>query len=128
MRGARDEELKNGTTAKYIYYGCNRSIDKNCKGPYVREDDLIRQLCKLIDNIGYNDLAVQVKFEDELKRFNRFQRGVLQFSDGKIKQKEIDLKTHIKYVLHEGSNQEKRELMGCFKSRIKVVDGVVAIE
>ena len=121
------KELKNGTIAKYIYYGCTRARDKNCKGVYIREDELIKQMCKLIDDIDYNDLAVQIKFEDELKRFNRFQRGVLKFDDKKKEQKEVDYKTYIKYVLHEGSNQEKRELMGCFKSKIKLIDGVINI-
>ena len=121
------KQLKDGMVAKYIYYGCNRSIDKNCKGRYIREDDLIDQICKLIDGIDYNDLAVQVKFEDELKKFNKFQKGVLKISNRNAERDEIDLKTYIKYVLNEGSNEEKRELMSCFKSRIKVNEGMVTI-
>lgn len=122
------KQLKNGTTAKYIYYGCCRSIDKQCKNTYVREDDFINQIIPLLDKIDYNDLGIQVKFEDELKRFNKFQKGVLQLGNSLTKHQDIDLKTYIKYNLREGTNQEKRELMGCFKSRIKVTDGTVMIE
>jgi len=31
------------------------------------------------------------------------------------KHKDIDLKTYAKYILRDGTNEEKRELMGCFK-------------
>ena len=122
------KQLKDGTVAKYIYYGCNRSIDKNCKGKYIREDELISQICNQLDKINYNDFGIQVKFEDELKRFNKFQKGVLQLNNSQKKHRDIDYRTYIKYTLREGSDQEKRELMGCFKSRIKVTEGVVNIE
>jgi len=38
------------------------------------------------------------------------------------------LKTYVKYTLKEGSNEEKRELMGCFKSKIRITKGIVTIE
>lgn len=36
--------LKDGTIAKYCYYGCTRARDRFCKNQYVREDVLIEQL------------------------------------------------------------------------------------
>ncbi len=45
-----------------------------------------------------------------------------------VKHSDVDLKTYVQYILKEGSNEEKRELMGCFKSRIKVTKKVVTIE
>lgn len=116
------KQLKDGTSAKYIYYGCSRSRDRNCKNPYLREEDLVNQLIKLIDKIDFNQTGVQVKFEEELKRFNKFHRGVLGVSGKKEKHQDIDLKTYAKYILKEGSNEEKRELIGCFESRLIVQD------
>ena len=121
--------LKDGTTARYVYYGCGRSKDHSCKtNKYLREEELIEQLVQLLDKIDLNQLGVQIKFEEELKRHNKFQRTVLGFSGEKDKHKEIDLKTYAKYILKEGINEEKRELMGCFKSKIKITKGVVTIE
>ena len=122
------KQLKDGTVAKYIYYGCGRSKDRHCKNPYLREDELTEQLIKIMDKININGVGIQIKFEEELKRFNKFQRGVLGFSKTGNKHEDIDLKTYAKYILREGTNEEKRELMGCFKSRIKVLKGVVTIE
>jgi site-specific DNA recombinase len=112
--------LKNGTTAKYIYYGCGRSKDRHCKNPYIREDELTEQLIQLLDQIDLNQTGVKMKFETELKRYNKFHRSVLGIQNPSVIVKEIDLKTYAKYILKDGTNEEKRELMGCFRSEIKV--------
>ncbi len=114
------KQLKDGTSAKYIYYGCSRSRDRHCKNQYMREEELVEQLVKLMDKIDFNQTGVQMKFEDELRRFNKFHRGVLGVSGSKQKHMDIDLKTYAKYILKEGSNEEKRELMGCFESKVVV--------
>jgi DNA invertase Pin-like site-specific DNA recombinase len=121
--------LKDGTTARYIYYGCGRSRDHHCTGnKYLREEELIDQLTLLLDQVDFNQFGVKIKFENELRRHNKFQRTVLGFSGEKGKHEDIDLKTYVKYILKEGTNEEKRELMGCFKSKIKITKGIVTID
>ncbi len=121
------KQLKDGTVAKYIYYGCGRAKDRHCKNQYMREEELVEQLVKLLDQIEFNDSQMQYKFEEELKRFNKFQRGVLGIGNSQAKHQDIDLKTYAKYILKEGTNEEKRELIGCFKSKINIVKGVVVV-
>ena len=121
------KQLKDGTVAKYVYYGCGRSRDRHCKNPYLREEELTEQLVKLMDQIDLNQTGVQLKFEEELRRYNKFHRGVLGINKRAEKHEDIDLRTYAKYILREGTNEEKRELMGCFKSRIKVTKQVVTI-
>ncbi|MFH1353774.1 MAG: recombinase family protein [bacterium] len=120
--------LKDGTTARYIYYGCGRSKDRSCRNPYLREEDLIGQISTILDQIDLNKAGVRHKFEDEIKRHNRFNRAVLGIKNPTGKHSDIDLKTYVQYILKDGSNEEKRELMGCFKSRIKVTKKVVTIQ
>lgn len=122
------KQLKDGTVAKYIYYGCGRSKDRTCKSQYLREEELTSQLVKLIDQIDLNQTGIQIKFNEELKRYNKFNRGVLGMNNPNSKHREIDLKTYAKYILIDGSNEEKRELIGCFKSKIRVTEKVVTIE
>jgi site-specific DNA recombinase len=122
------KQLKDGTVAKYIYYGCGRARDLHCKNSYLREEELIEQIIKALDQIDFNQLGIQHKFEEELRRFNKFQRGVLGYSNSKTAHEEVDIKTYVKYTLKEGTGAEKRELMGCFKSRIKITKGLVTIE
>ncbi len=123
------KQRKDGTTARYVYYGCGRTRDKQCKGnTYLREEELVEQLLKIIDQIDINQINVQMKFEDELKRHNKFQRTVLGLSDPSATHEEINIKTYAKYILKDGTNEEKRELMGCFKSKFTVENGAVTIE
>ena len=120
---------KDGTTIRYVYYGCGRSKDHHCTGnKYLREEDLVEQLLGILDQIDLNELGIEMKFKEELKRHNKFQRTVLGFSKTDAAHEEIDLKTYAKYILKEGTNEEKRELMGCFKSKLKITKGIVTIE
>jgi hypothetical protein len=80
-----------------------------------------------MSKVIFNPTAVQMKFEDELKRFNKFHRGVLGVSGKKAQHKDIDLKTYAKYILKEGSNDEKRELMGCLESKVVVKNKIINI-
>ena len=41
---------------------------------------------------------------------------------------DIDIRNYAKYILREGKDIEKRELLGCFKSKIKIAKGMITIE
>jgi DNA invertase Pin-like site-specific DNA recombinase len=113
------KQLKDGTTAKYIYYGCSRARDRNCKNLYIREEELIVELLKIIDQVNVNELGLRNKLDEEIQRFNRFQGHVLQVvGKAKIDATELDVRAYAKYVLREGSVTEKRELLGNFRSRL----------
>lgn len=121
--------LKDGTTARYVYYGCGRTRDKNCRGnKYLREEALIEQLVSLLPKLEFNEHGIRYKFEDELKRFNKFQRTVLGREKSGTAHEEVDIRTYARYILKEGTNEEKRELMGCFRSKLKITKGLVTIE
>lgn len=102
--------------------------DHHCKNKYLREEELIDQLVTVLDQVDFSEAGMRHRFEEELKRFNKFQRGVLGYAKPGEKHVDVDLRTYAKYILKEGTNEEKRELMGCFKSRIKITQGIVTIE
>jgi len=112
------KKQKNGNVHRYVYYGCTRSRDLHCKGGYLREEDLINQLIGILDKLSVNELGVKDKFEKELERYNQFRRIVLGISKGqKLPDEKIDIKTYAKYLLREGTIVEKRELLGCLRSK-----------
>lgn len=53
---------KDGSHARYVYYGCSRARDRNCKNPYIREEELITKLIGLLDTIDVNELGIRIKF------------------------------------------------------------------
>jgi hypothetical protein len=103
-------------------------MKKDIKLEWHTEKRIVKNLIPYDKNPRILSPKQQDDLMKSLKKFNKFQKGVLQLNNSSTKHRDIDLKTYIKYTLREGSKEEKRELMGCFKSRIKVTDGVVVIE
>lgn len=122
------KELKDGTTAKYVYYSCSKSKDRNCKNKYIREEELIDELLKVIDKVNINELGMRMKLEEEIKRFNRLQRLATRGTPKmKIDENDIATKEYAKYVLKEGSVTEKRELLGHLRSRLLLEDKKITL-
>lgn len=116
------KQLKDGSQTKYIYYGCNRSKDRNCKNKYIQENELIEELLKIIDQADINEIGIQDKMKEEIKRFNIFQRSILNNKEKIELPKELEIKNYLKYILREGSKIEKREVLGNLKSKISYTD------
>lgn len=114
--------LKDGTVVKYVYYGCCRAKDKWCKNKYIREEELISELIKILDQVDLNELGMRAKFEDEIERFNKFQGVIFGKEKSDLKKKEVDIRAYAKYLLKEGSIVEKRELLGDLRSRLVYKD------
>jgi hypothetical protein len=75
-------------------------------------------LLKLLDKVDINELGMRQKLEDEIARFNIFQRSVLQTTVKSDKDHVTDIRNYAKYILKEGTVMEKRELLANLRSRI----------
>jgi hypothetical protein len=122
------KKLRDGTTAHYIYYGCTRARDRDCKNQYIREEELIAELLKIFDQININELGMKTKLEDEIKRFSHFQRTVFG-SDGmqEADEAEVNIRAYAKYLLRQGSISKKRELLGNLRSRLMYLNRRVTL-
>lgn len=121
------KKLKNGGYNRHIYYGCTKAKDKNCKSGYISEEDLIKQLQKQVEKLDFKKLPVQDKIEGEIKRFKKFQ----MMATGKnqnIDVSDVDVKNYIKFLLKEGDDQEKRELLTCLNGEILLKHKIVEIK
>jgi hypothetical protein len=116
------KELKDGGANRYIYYACSRGRDRNCKNKYIREEDLINELLKILDKVNINELGMRQKLEEEISRFNIFQRSVLGSTEKIQNNKETDIRNYAKYILKEGTTVEKRELLSHLRSKITYKD------
>jgi site-specific DNA recombinase len=121
------KELKNGTTAKYIYYGCTRAKDRNCKNPYIREEELITELLHIIDQVDINELGMRAHLEDEIRRFNLLQKVVNKKSSIALEDTEVNIREYAKYLLKEGSVSEKRSLLRNLRSKLVYVDKKITL-
>lgn len=121
------KQLKDGGANRYIYYSCSRARDRNCKNMYIREEDLILELLKILDKVNINELGMRQKLEDEIARFNIFQRSVLGAKEKIKTDADTDIRNYAKYILKEGTTIEKRELLANLRSRIMYKDKTLTL-
>ena len=121
------KQLKDGGSNRYIYYSCSRAKDRNCKNKYIREEDLITELLKILDQVNLNELGMRQRLEDEIVRFNIFQRSVLGAKDKVAARSDTDIRNYAKYILKEGTVNEKRELLANLRSRIIYKDKTLTL-
>lgn len=122
------KKQKNGNTHRYIYYTCCKSADKHCKSGYIREEDLVEKLTELIDNIHLDEIGMKEKIKSEIERHKQFNVGILGIKGETIKVADVDIRNYAKHVLRNGTTFEKRELIGCLKSKILMNNKEVKIQ
>ena len=112
------KKLASGDMAHYVYYGCNRSRNIQCKEGYIREEEVIKQLVAVIGNLEMNEGIIKKKFDEEYKRMAKFQKSFLNVHDNGSLEKDFDPKRYAVHMLNRGTIEEKRELLGCIKNKM----------
>ncbi len=121
------KKLKNGGVARYVYYGCTKARGVECKCGYTEEKEILKQFNELIENLNLNEIEVKEKIKADVERFSKLQKFLLGTKE-KIDIPSIDVRGYAKYVLKEGNDIEKRELLGCLKSRICLANKKITLE
>lgn len=117
------KKLKDGTTNRYVYYGCTKFKDKNCPCGYVREEDLIEQLASVLDVVSLDEIGMKDRIKAEIESHNEFQESVLgKEVKEKIRIKEIDIRNYAKHILRKRPMPEKRELLKHLRSKLVLKD------
>lgn len=120
------KKLKNGGVARYVYYGCTKARGVDCKCGYTEERELLKQFNELIEKINLNEIEVKEKVKYDVERFSKLQKFLLGTKE-KINIPNIDVRGYAKYVLKEGTDIEKRELLGCLKSKICLANKKISL-
>ena len=124
-----DEKFKNqkdGTVHRHVYYKCTKVRDKECKCGYINEIDLVTQLEALMENIDLDELGIKEKIKKEVARFKKFQKVLLGITQP-IQIDDIDIRDYTRFILRDGEDHEKRELLSCLKSKIALKEKVVVL-
>ncbi|MDD2807483.1 MAG: recombinase family protein [Patescibacteria group bacterium] len=117
-----------GSIKRYVYYHCNRFKDYNCKEAYVREETLIEELLKIIDQIELDKLGTLKKMQQEMERYQKFNTLISKGNNrDEIKMSEVDIKEYVKYLLAEGTRDEKREILACLKTELYLKNQKVSL-
>jgi len=81
----------------------------------------------MLDNLDLDEIGMREHLKSEVERYKKFQSRVLGVKD-KIKVADIEIRNYAKYVLREGPNFEKRELLSCLKSKLVMQNKVLSFD
>ena len=120
---------KNGNKHRYVYYHCSKGKDRDCKQPAIREEELLKQLLNIIDKVDLDEIGAQEKIKQEVARYRKFSYGVLG-QDVAFERRpiDVDIRSYAKYILIEGSKDEKRELLSCLRSRLELKEKTIYLK
>ncbi len=125
-----DEKFKhqqNGNVHRYVYYGCTKHNDKNCKSGYINEEELVEQLANLMDQIDLDSIGMKEKIKIDIERHKKFQSGLLGIKETKVRVADVDIRNYAKYILRDGQIHEKHELLLCMKSKITLANKKISM-
>lgn len=122
------KNLKDGTVNRYVYYGCTKAKDKNCKCGYINETELIEQFIQLIDKIDLDETSIKQKLKSEVERIKRFNKSILGNTHQRIEIEDIDIKNYAKYTLKDGSLIEQRSILECITNKILLNNKNIILE
>jgi site-specific DNA recombinase len=120
------KKQKNGPPKRHVYYGCTKARDKNCKCGYINETELIEKLQNLTDELDLKKTPMQNKIKAEIRRFKKFQ-GMVTGKSHAIEVEDVDVQNYAKFLLKEGDDQEKRELLSCLKGEIQLREKTIRL-
>ena len=118
---------KNGNVHRYVYYGCTRHNDKNCKSGWINEEELVEQLANLMDKIDLDSIGMKERIKTDIERHRKFQSGLLGIQETKVKVADVDVRNYAKYMLREGTTFEKRELLSCLRSKVMLAHKILSL-
>lgn len=121
------KHLKNGKTNRYVYYKCTRVRDPFCKNDRINEEDLVVLLQDLVNDLDLKMVPMRERVTEELKRFRKFEQMLLG-NKSTATVKDIDIRDYAKFILQEGSVEEKREFLRCLNSEILLMNKKVILK
>lgn len=123
---------KDGSIKRYIYYHCTKFNDFHCPEPYIREEELVEQLSKLLKYVSTTEILLRPILKPELDKFMLIQQRYQNqnIDNGQIGteveiEQGFDLTKFIEYIFKEGTKEQKRELIGCLNTTIYLENRVV---
>ncbi len=95
----------------------------------IREDALIIQLLDMVDTLDVNTISLSDTLKEEIRRYNLFQSQLLRKdSRDVVSVKQINLREFMRYIIANGSKDEKREILAMIQADIVLKDKQVYIE
>lgn len=105
-------KLKNGGRHRHVYYHCTRFNDRKCPEPYIEEKELIKFIIDFIDKTDEKNIHIPEKLSGAMMEYQKLVKDTIFLNSDKfIDDIEIGVKDYAKYILKEGTNNAKKDLI-----------------
>jgi site-specific DNA recombinase len=126
------KKLKNGETNRYVYYHCSRQVNRDCKEPFVTEEELARKLVEFIQNTDPKHINISEALRNKITSFQRIRNKILE----KYKiatEKDLDLPSYLEYISQEGKREKITEVVGAIEHELfihnrEIVKGRISLK
>ncbi len=96
----------------HIYYHCSRFKDRNCKEGYVEEKELIKLLCRLIDEVDETKITIPESLKETMGIYKKLVFDTIYANTDRLEEEiEISLKDYAKYILKDSPPKAKNDLV-----------------
>ncbi len=114
----------NRHSKSYTYYRCNKyGGTKRCEEKYIREDELIESIAKLVDQFKAKELRIHKKITREVQKMNELHE--ITMGEGAKKVTELE---YIHYILKKGTPVEKKDFLSTLEGQLFLKGGKVWFE
>jgi site-specific DNA recombinase len=120
------KKLKDGGINRHVYYRCSRSRNQNCNYKAVNEQTLIKQIVKIIKDVSIKNLPMKEKIRSEVDRIKKFYSMILN-EEAQVYLKDVHSIAYATFILQEGSIEEQRDIMNCFKGQLILQDKKISL-
>jgi hypothetical protein len=84
---------------------------------------------QLVDKIDIDEFEAREKIQEEINKYKQFSYAVLgRETEFDKKTIEADMRNYIKHVLKTGTEDQKREILGCLKSEVVLLDKKILLK
>jgi len=99
-----------GTKARHVYYMCSKYTKRQCKQKPINEKDLIPQLIKMMDGVNIDKFLLRKEYKYEIDKYRKYSTKLSSKYQKEAKE-HIDVRSHMKYVVANGSPEERQRLL-----------------
>jgi len=105
-------QLKSGGKRRHVYYHCTRFNNRKCPEQYIEEKDLIKLFIDIINKTEEKDIKIPEKLKGAMMEYQKLVSDTIYYNTDRLTDDiEIGVKDYAKYILREGTNKAKRDLV-----------------
>ena len=112
--------LSNGKCKDYTYYVCSRYTRHSCKEQPIEESALTKQLINIMDGVSLDKFLLRTEYEYEVDRIHKMSEQLGNSYNKKAKEK-LDIRSQMKYVVENGSREDKIRLLKNLGQKISLL-------